>query len=127
MQSATSSKQVSCCAALQLQADRATAAVNLEARYQVPPHLLFELLADPTQHDKIFDAILVSSILGYQGQQRSHSLHAEIPAATADFQCRQYMAKHLSKSVAMQLSSDADCAAPLFAVHILFRVPCWGS
>jgi mitochondrial fission protein ELM1 len=43
-----------------LQADRATAAVNLEARYQVPPHLLFELLADPRQHDKIFDAILVS-------------------------------------------------------------------
>lgn len=43
------------------QADRATAAVNLEAHYQVPPHMLFELLADPTQHDKIFDAILVRS------------------------------------------------------------------
>jgi len=75
---------VACCAALQLQADRATAAVNLEARYQVPPHLLFELLADPTQHDKIFDAILVSNILGYQCQQCYHSLQAEIPSALAD-------------------------------------------
>jgi hypothetical protein len=44
-----------------MQADRATAAVNLEARYQISPHALFELLADPNQHDKIFDAILVSS------------------------------------------------------------------
>lgn len=42
-----------------MQADRATAAVDLEARYQIPPNLLFELLADPRQHDKIFDAILV--------------------------------------------------------------------
>jgi hypothetical protein len=42
-----------------MQADRATAAVDLEARYHIPPNLLFELLADPRQHDKIFDAILV--------------------------------------------------------------------
>lgn len=43
------------------QADRATAAVNLEARYEISPHTLYDLLADPRQHDKIFDAILVSS------------------------------------------------------------------
>ncbi len=42
-----------------MQADRATAAVDVEARYQIPPDLLFDLLADPRQHDKIFDAILV--------------------------------------------------------------------
>jgi hypothetical protein len=48
-----------CVACANMQADRATAAVDLEARYQIPPNLLFELLADPRQHDKIFDAILV--------------------------------------------------------------------
>eukprot|EP00879_Flechtneria_rotunda_P000595 GHRR01000704.1.p1 GENE.GHRR01000704.1~~GHRR01000704.1.p1 ORF type:complete len:449 (+),score=139.56 GHRR01000704.1:147-1493(+) len=38
-------------------ADRATAAVTLEAHYKFPPHLLFDLLADPHQHEQIFDAI----------------------------------------------------------------------
>lgn len=57
-------------------ADRATAAVNLEARYQVPPHLLFELLADPTQHDKIFDAILAADaeLLEEDGPRRKWRL-----------------------------------------------------
>jgi hypothetical protein len=38
----------------------AAAVVNLEAHYQLPPHTLFDILADPFVHDKIFDAILVS-------------------------------------------------------------------
>lgn len=44
---------------LQMQADRSTASVDLEAHYALSPHLLFELLADPAQHAHIFDAILV--------------------------------------------------------------------
>ena len=41
--------------------DRATAAVNLEAKYeQLPPHVVFDLLADPTHHEEIFDEIKVS-------------------------------------------------------------------
>jgi hypothetical protein len=41
--------------------DRATAAVNLEVKYeQLPPHVLFELLADPRYHEEIFDEIKVS-------------------------------------------------------------------
>lgn len=40
--------------------DRQTAAVNLEAEYDLPPDTLFDLLADPKQHERIFDAIEVS-------------------------------------------------------------------
>lgn len=40
-------------------ADRATAGVNLEAHYQIPPNVLFDLLADPMQHERIFDEIEV--------------------------------------------------------------------
>jgi predicted 3-demethylubiquinone-9 3-methyltransferase (glyoxalase superfamily) len=28
---------------------------------QLPPHVLFDLLADPHQHERIFDEIVVSS------------------------------------------------------------------
>jgi hypothetical protein len=38
-------------------ADRSTAGVNLEAHYQIPPTVLFDLLADPLQHERIFDEI----------------------------------------------------------------------
>lgn len=40
-------------------ADRATAGVNLEAHFQIPPNVLFDLLADPLQHERIFDEIEV--------------------------------------------------------------------
>lgn len=40
-------------------ADRATAGVNLEAHFQIPPNVLFDLLADPLQHEAIFDEIEV--------------------------------------------------------------------
>lgn len=39
--------------------DRSTALVNLEATYELPPDLLFDLLADPHQHARIFDSIQV--------------------------------------------------------------------
>lgn len=42
-------------------ADRSTAGVNLEAHYQIPPKVLFDLLADPLQHERIFDEIEVGS------------------------------------------------------------------
>lgn len=42
-------------------ADRSTAGVNLEAHFQIPPTTLFDLLADPLQHERIFDEIEVGS------------------------------------------------------------------
>lgn len=39
--------------------DRSTAAVNIEAEYNLPAQLLFELLADPTKHTAIFKSIEV--------------------------------------------------------------------
>jgi hypothetical protein len=39
--------------------DRQTAAVSVEAVYDLPPNTLFDLLADPAQHEHIFDAIEV--------------------------------------------------------------------
>jgi len=40
----------------------ATAQVDLQARYDINPHVVFSLLADPTQHAHIFDAIEVCSV-----------------------------------------------------------------
>eukprot|EP00775_Hariotina_reticulata_P001057 gene1057-1392_t len=48
--------------------DRATAEVNLEAHYKLPPNTLFDLLADPFVHDKIFDAILKKWRLDYRAR-----------------------------------------------------------
>jgi hypothetical protein len=39
--------------------DRSTAAVNVQAQYGLPPNIMFDLLADPTNHANIFDAIEV--------------------------------------------------------------------
>lgn len=57
--------------------------MDLEARYQLPPHLLFELLADPRQHDKIFDAILVSKVAGSPGSLDSPGLHNRAQSMSA--------------------------------------------
>lgn len=40
-------------------ADRSTAAVKLQAEYALPPNVVFDLLADPNNHARIFDAIEV--------------------------------------------------------------------
>ncbi|WIA21870.1 hypothetical protein OEZ85_004246 [Tetradesmus obliquus] len=57
-------------------ADRATAAVTLEAHYQLPPHVLFDLLADPSQHERIFDEIVSASaeLLEEEGPRRKWRL-----------------------------------------------------
>ncbi|GBF96358.1 hypothetical protein Rsub_09429 [Raphidocelis subcapitata] len=54
----------------------ATAQVDLQARYRVDPRVVFDLLADPTQHDRIFDAIesADSSLLEEDGPVRRYRL-----------------------------------------------------
>lgn len=51
--------------------DRVTASVTMDAQYELPPELMFDLLADPRQHANIFGAIQVSFMQQLQGQTRA--------------------------------------------------------